>query len=160
MSTIDDIRHANLLLLIAEAGGQRALADTVAAYDSSPLAPAQISQWVTRAPDARRGKPRVLSSKSARRLEYSMGKPSGWMDQPHGDAAIPPSPTQSARPHTALSPDALTGQLTSLLSGMPDSARMAAGALLDALAKTPDNPALRTSLSHLLSSSSPAKEDR
>ena len=37
----------------------------------------------------RAGEAARVEQQSARRLEYSMGKPSGWMDQPHGDAAIP-----------------------------------------------------------------------
>lgn len=65
MTTVEDIRHANLLALIAEAGSQRALADRISDHEGRPLAPAQISQWVKRAPDSKTGKPRVIHSSSA-----------------------------------------------------------------------------------------------
>jgi phage repressor protein C with HTH and peptisase S24 domain len=74
---IDDIRHANLSALIQIHGGQRMLADT------TNKNPAQISQWVNRSPDSKTGKPRVLSSQSARSLESSLELPSGWMDVTH-----------------------------------------------------------------------------
>jgi SOS-response transcriptional repressor LexA len=75
MRTIDDIRHSNLLDLISKYGGQRQLADTIG------KAPAQISQWVTRAPNHRTGTPRVIGTASARDIETRCGLPEGWLDQ-------------------------------------------------------------------------------
>lgn len=74
---ISDIRRVNLLALVNAAGSQRELAD------KADLAPAQISQWITAAPNSKTGKPRVISDESARSLEAACEKPVGWMDHVH-----------------------------------------------------------------------------
>mgnify|MGYP002777404089 CR=1 FL=1 len=95
MSTVEQARLQRLALLIGQYGGQRILADLIG------KAPAQISQWVNRAPNSRTGKPRAISSKSAREIEFALGKPEGWMDQPvmqPGDAyATLPKPGDALR---------------------------------------------------------------
>ena len=53
MLPVDDIRLANLASLIERHGGQRQLAERL------DKAPAQISQWMTRAPNSKTGKPRA-----------------------------------------------------------------------------------------------------
>lgn len=77
MLPVDDIRLANLATLIEKNGGQRPLADRL------EKAPAQISQWITRAPNSKTGKPRVMSSETAREIEDRLGLPLGWMDKDH-----------------------------------------------------------------------------
>lgn len=77
MKPVEDIRRANLLLLIQEAGNAArlaALTDTPAPYIS------QVSRGVSNS----KGKgPRVMGNDVARRMEAKMGKPRGWMDQDH-----------------------------------------------------------------------------
>lgn len=77
MKPVEDIRRDNLIALIAERGNQRKLADAI------KKAPAQISQWITRAPNSGTGKPRVISGEVAREIELRLGKPRGWMDHEH-----------------------------------------------------------------------------
>lgn len=83
MRPIDDIRHENLLTLIARKGGQRHFADAAGIKN-----PAQVSQWVNRSRHATTGKPRVMSGATARGIETALGLPSGWMDTAQ-DAALP-----------------------------------------------------------------------
>lgn len=90
--TIADIRRRNLAALIAEAGSQRALADAM------EIAPAQISQWVTAAPNAKTGTPRTVGDESARALEVAMGKPKGWLDHWHGERGETDEPAAAAEP--------------------------------------------------------------
>jgi phage repressor protein C with HTH and peptisase S24 domain len=80
MSTIADIRHANLLLLIKEAGGVQRLADRMG------KAQAQISQYKTRSP-LPSGKQRSIGDDFAREAEISFDKPRGWMDSVNGTGA-------------------------------------------------------------------------
>jgi phage repressor protein C with HTH and peptisase S24 domain len=81
MSTIAEIRHANLLILISEAGGVQKLADLTG------KAQAQISQYKTRSllPS---GRPRAVGDTFAREVEVACGKPRGWMDAAHASADI------------------------------------------------------------------------
>lgn len=78
MQPIEDIRHANLVALIAENGGQRQFADAANIKN-----PAQVSQWVNRSPHAKTGKPRVMSAATARAIEAALALPNGWMDTAH-----------------------------------------------------------------------------
>lgn len=92
MDPVEEIRRENLLALIAECGGsQRALAERIG------KAPAQISQWVTRAP-TQSGRPRVISGPTARDIEAAMGKPVGWMDTRHRSGVAEEAPTPYLRP--------------------------------------------------------------
>jgi hypothetical protein len=82
--TIEDTRHANLLLLLGELaqehgerGAIQRLAETMGRSHS------QISQIKTRAAHSRTGKPRNIGSKLARDIEAASGKPPGWMDSAH-----------------------------------------------------------------------------
>lgn len=113
MPTIDDIRHANLLKLIVERGGQRALAETIG------KAPAQISQWVTKAPN-QRGTARAISSASARAIEKALGLPSAWMDQPQSPDSItaPMDAFERIHGNTPASPAASPGAMAADLIPM------------------------------------------
>lgn len=77
MKSIEEIRRANLAALIAEAGSARALADRL---DRSE---AQLAQWKRGLKNSGTGKPRGMSSASARYIEARTGKPLGWLDQDH-----------------------------------------------------------------------------
>lgn len=113
-TTIDEIRRKNLGLLIKGSGTQRGLAD------AAGISPAQISQWVTAAPDSKTGKPRVISDESARLLESAAGKPLGWMDHEHGQ---PPRRSEADQAQTVCPlPNALDS-LGSALSAAPPSMR-------------------------------------
>lgn len=76
MKTIEETYRERLQMLIAEYKTQAALAKV------ADIAPSQISQWVNASPSFETGKPRALSSETARKLEKATGKPTGWMDQP------------------------------------------------------------------------------
>lgn len=73
--TIEQTRRERLLVLIEEVGGVSALAQRMG-HNS----PTQVSQWKNASIDHNTGKPRSISSSSARRLEEVCGKPKGWMD--------------------------------------------------------------------------------
>lgn len=88
MKTIEDIRHENLLAIVSELGANKALADLI------QKDPAQVSQWVNRSPNSKTGRPRNISSDTARLTETATGKPSGWMDAPHKHA----TPKKDANP--------------------------------------------------------------
>jgi phage repressor protein C with HTH and peptisase S24 domain len=81
METIADIRHANLLLLIAETGGVQRLADRMG------KAQAQISQYKARSP-LPSGKLRAIGDAFAREAELACGKPPGWMDTSPANRAL------------------------------------------------------------------------
>ena len=76
MKTIEETYRARLQLLIAEHGGQSKLGKLI------EKSPAQISQWVTGAPDSKTGKPRSLKSDTAREIESKLNLPHAWFDQP------------------------------------------------------------------------------
>lgn len=86
MQTAEEIRRTNLAALVAEFGGQAALAE-VAGLD-----PGQIHQWLKMSPNSKTGKPRVISPDSARLLEHKCGKERGWLDHDHAEvvAGLPP----------------------------------------------------------------------
>lgn len=92
-ATVDSksIRLKNLKILVAEAGGQKELADRVAT-DA-----AYLSQLKTR----NRG--RGLGDKLARRLEIAMQKPIGWMDHDN----TPPDPSKVTSMRQPFSEDTL-----------------------------------------------------
>lgn len=76
--TNDEIRHANLLMLIERVGGMRQLADRLGHSSTSTL-----SQMKNRSPDSKTGKPKGVGVALARKLEKAMGLDAGWMDIPH-----------------------------------------------------------------------------
>lgn len=76
MKTIEEIRRDRLRLLIEEFGSIAAVARQ---YERDP---AQISQWLNAFVDSKSGKPRNMSSVSAREFERKFGKPTLWMDTP------------------------------------------------------------------------------
>ena len=95
MRPIDEIRHENLLALIALKGGQRQFADAAGIKN-----PAQVSQWVNRSKNATTGKPRVMSGATARAIEIALGLADGWMDASHDPDAISTALVQVAEPET------------------------------------------------------------
>jgi DNA-binding transcriptional regulator YdaS (Cro superfamily) len=76
MKTIEEVYRARLHVLIKEAGNQAKLAKLIGKSGS------QISQWINGSPDSKTGKPRAMSREIARAIERTLGKPTGWMDQP------------------------------------------------------------------------------
>lgn len=75
---IQDIRLANLKLLIHEAGDNAS--ELSRRLDNVP--PSYISQIITGVPTPK-GTRRGVGDALARKLEKGMNKPRGWMDQPH-----------------------------------------------------------------------------
>lgn len=84
MKTIDEIRQANLLLLIAECGSGRGAAAKLATV-TGVKAP-MISQYSRAVEGKKGGKPRAMGNDVARQMEVGMGKESGWMDMDHAPA--------------------------------------------------------------------------
>ena len=78
-------RHRNLERLIKEAGSVSRLARLVGTSSS------YLSQ-VRHRTVTPSGQPRGVGDRLASKLEAGMGKPAGWLDEPHGEAA----PEQSA----------------------------------------------------------------
>lgn len=74
---IDQIRRTNLAALIAANGGQASLAARIS------KSPAQISQWINQSKDSTSGKPRVMSTATAREIEKAYPLRPGWMDASH-----------------------------------------------------------------------------
>jgi SOS-response transcriptional repressor LexA len=72
----EDIRLSNLEILIAEAGSATKLAQRAGTSES------YISQ-VRRKMLTAKGTPRGIGDALSARLEQGMGKPQGWMDEPH-----------------------------------------------------------------------------
>jgi hypothetical protein len=86
MLTVAEVRHANLLRVIAEAGNAARLPELI---DTKPQ---YLSQLVRRAPDSKTGKPRELGDDLARRIERRLAKPHGWMDTQHPHAGEKTAP--------------------------------------------------------------------
>lgn len=81
MKTCSEIRHANLLKVIEDAGSLQEVADRL---DKSH---AQISQLKTQAKHSNSGKPRVIGDEMARLIEKKFNLEVGWMDNIHGTAS-------------------------------------------------------------------------
>lgn len=123
VATVYDIRRANLLRLVNEAGGQAALAERI---ETNPV---YVNQLVRGAPDSRTGRPRQIGDAIARRLERTFGKPHGWMDSAHHAAEPPavyrmpaPPPSDFAEPRV---PTDSEWQLLQDLRAMPAEDREA-----------------------------------
>lgn len=87
MGTIEEIRHANLLAVIAELArehGERGAIQRLA--ERMGRSHSQLSQLKTRSKHSRTGKPRNIGSQMARAIEAAAGKPAGWMDSTHASA--------------------------------------------------------------------------
>lgn len=87
MKTSAEIRHANLIALINQAGSIQAVADKLGKDH------AQISQLKTQAKHSKTGKPRLIGDDIARLIEEQFQLEIGWMDNPHedGQPVTPPS---------------------------------------------------------------------
>ena len=147
-----EIRRANLATLIAEAGSQRALSDLTG------LAPAQISQWATAAPNSRTRTPRNISDDSARMLEAKMSRPAGWMDHDHSQ--VPSAPIPAIRSDPSLSLDQAIDLLVGLLDAADEASRERVSQRLQTLAKAPDSRKARDALRAELLNVSPLGKAR
>lgn len=86
MRTVEEVRHARLIELLAEFPSTQALADKLGKSH------AQVSQWKnqsTRRKDGVEIGKSNIDSKSARAIEELTGKPRGWMDT---DPDLAPTP--------------------------------------------------------------------
>lgn len=81
MKTIEQTRIERLQILIKEYKSAANLARALDVQD------AQLNQWKKAYKESKTGKPRGMSSNSARMIEEKTGKPHGWMDQPVCDAS-------------------------------------------------------------------------
>ena len=83
VTTIDNIRHANFLELLASYKNLQTFADALQRSNS------QISQLKNRSKHSKSGEPREIGDDMARHIEAQLGKPRGWMDQEHGRPTLP-----------------------------------------------------------------------
>lgn len=77
MKLIDDIRRDNLAQLAKECGSAQSLANAL------ERDPSQVSQWLNGSAHSATGKPRGMRSETARRIEQTLKKPTGWLDVEH-----------------------------------------------------------------------------
>lgn len=83
MKTIDEIRRANLVILIKENGGTNT---AFAKYINKD--PGQVSQWKNGSKNSATGKQRGMNDETARYLEDACNKDRGWMDVDHENNVI------------------------------------------------------------------------
>jgi len=76
MDTIEITRVKRLKILKEEFGSYAKITE------KTGLSESQLSQWANQSPDSKTGRPRVMHSDSARKIEIGCSKPTGWMDQP------------------------------------------------------------------------------
>ncbi len=82
MKPVEEIRRANLLLLIQEAGNMARLSELT-------MVPAPYISQVSRGVMNSKGKgARLMGPDVARRMEAKMGKPRGWMDTDHSAISL------------------------------------------------------------------------
>lgn len=77
MKTIDAIRTENLIRLVKDKGGLVAFSEKIEREQS------QVSQWINNSINSGTGKPRVISTKSCRRIEEVFSLATGWFDVDH-----------------------------------------------------------------------------
>jgi SOS-response transcriptional repressor LexA len=87
----EHVRLSNLELLVAEAGSAAELARLAHTSES------YLSQ-VRRQLPTPKGTPRGIGDELAEKLERALGKPNGWMDEPHEAAAFAKKKTPNAEP--------------------------------------------------------------
>jgi len=92
----EQIRIQNLELLVTEAGSAAKLARIVGTNSS------YLSQVRNQMP-TRKGTPRGVGDDLAEKLELGMGKPAGWMDEPHEDHGS--SSTDASEMNASTGPD-------------------------------------------------------
>ena len=76
LKTIEDVRLERLHLL----RNKRRSVSVI--FDQTGIYYAQVSHWVNQSVDSKIGKPRTISSASARSIEVKLGIERGWFDQP------------------------------------------------------------------------------
>lgn len=101
MTTIAEIRRANLNLLLKEVGEGRGAAAELARLTGVK---APIISQLRRVTYYTNGVERTMGEDVARHLERAMGKPLGWMDQRH-DVTNTVEETEFLRTYRALRPD-------------------------------------------------------
>lgn len=83
MRTIEEIRHDNLLLILAELAavyGERGAIQRLA--NGMSRSHSQVSQLKTQAKHSKTGKPRNIGPATARLIEQAGNKARGWLDVP------------------------------------------------------------------------------
>jgi transcriptional regulator with XRE-family HTH domain len=91
MATVEEARRKNLQALRQECGSVQGLADKLGRSVS------QVSQWLNASVDPKSGKPRNISTRSARMIEKALRLPECWLDSPHDPVALPRDPAPSDR---------------------------------------------------------------
>ncbi|PJK00816.1 hypothetical protein CO641_02270 [Lysobacteraceae bacterium NML91-0213] len=144
MHDIDEIRRANLAILVREFGSVAAVARL------ADRTPSQVSQWLNGSKNSATGKPRGMLKDTARYIERVTGKPEGWLDTFHSG----PGETGAQEPPIAAATERdIASVLADALRRMPAGLRPAAGKLLESLAATPEDPHLKESLAHMITGS-------
>lgn len=139
---IQDTRRERLRLAIKELAGQ----NMTGLASRAGKSPSQISDMLS-------GR-KSFGEKVARDLEYRLGLPVGWLD------ASPDGAQQGPSAHQPMTTDELAERLAAMLKAVPAGLRPAAAKLLESLASTPDDEALKESLAHVLGSSGSKERKR
>lgn len=79
---IDEIRRANLQILVTEVGGVSKLAKLIEKNQS------QVSQWIRGLQNSGTGRPRGMRAESCRYIERKCGKAEGWLDTIHNTRLV------------------------------------------------------------------------
>jgi hypothetical protein len=90
MTTIDEIRTANLKHLVDGWGGTTKFAERIGKSAS------QVSQWLNRSLNSVTQRPRVISTTSCREIELVLGLRKGWMDQSNSETSLYEEPNLSS----------------------------------------------------------------
>lgn len=141
MKDIDQIRRENMATLEQEAGG------VTAAADRAGMSQSQWSNLRAGAVDSKTGKPRGMRKETARKIEITAGKPTGWLDLDHGLLSpssytqTPLNQAESAGEHKSIVGPELPAEFQSLLNTITDAAKAGSltkeqAAAFDALIKT------------------------
>jgi len=80
MKTAEENRQENLILIAKELGSMAEVSR------KTGIAESQLGQWAKAHKDSKTGKPRKMTSESARAIEQALGKERAWMDQDHSQA--------------------------------------------------------------------------
>jgi hypothetical protein len=106
-TTIQEIRRANLRLLIKEEGTEEEEGTAVALALKCDTTQSYLSQILIRYPTSS-GKAREMGTELARKLERGCNKPEGWMDVDHSmdvDADIDPAHSELVHLYATMKPE-------------------------------------------------------
>lgn len=109
------------------------------------------------------GKAKFLRGENLLKAASVLGVSEDWLATGRGAMDTPPAhraPAQGPSARQPMTPDELAERLAATLKAVPAGLRPAAAKLLESLASTPDDEALKESLAHVLGSSGSKERKR